>query len=109
MMIGTDSSFLWSNEGPIRFADHKDGEIVDARREADASWGGVRVTACDVVPTASDNVWIREKEHFSPKVIITPGGKTVLDFGQIYRRIHRVYRHGEGRAGGVPALWGDAG
>lgn len=81
-MIGTDSSFLWSNEGPIRFADHKDGEIVDARREADASWGGVRVTACDVVPTASDNVWIREKEHFSPKVIITPGGKTVLDFGQ---------------------------
>ena len=106
-MIGTDSSFLWSNEGPIRFADHKDGEIVDARREAGvfrgdvspgsdsagsdspgshplvgASRGGARVTACDVVPTASNNVWIREKERFSPKVITTPAGKTVLDFGR---------------------------
>lgn len=91
-IIGTDGSFRWSNEGPIRFADHKDGEIVDARRESgffpkgtsrtSAPWGNAKVTACDVVPTASDNVWIREKERFLPKVITTPAGKTVLDFGQ---------------------------
>ena len=37
-MVLSDGSFSWSNDGPIRFADLEDGEIVDARREADASW-----------------------------------------------------------------------
>ncbi len=32
--IVTDGDFEWSNGGPIRFADHKDGEIVDARKSA---------------------------------------------------------------------------
>ena len=29
--IVTDESWQWSNDGTIRFADNKDGEIVDAR------------------------------------------------------------------------------
>ena len=28
--VVTDGSWAWSNDGPIRFADNKDGEIVDA-------------------------------------------------------------------------------
>jgi alpha-L-rhamnosidase len=32
-VIATDGSFAWSNDGPIRFADNKDGEIYDAGRE----------------------------------------------------------------------------
>ncbi len=32
-VIGTDDSFRWTNQGPIRFADNKDGEIYDARME----------------------------------------------------------------------------
>ena len=30
--IATDGSFLWSNDGPVRFSDLKDGEIYDARK-----------------------------------------------------------------------------
>ena len=31
--IMSDESWDWSNDGPIRFADNKDGEIVDANRQ----------------------------------------------------------------------------
>lgn len=30
--VATDSSWLWSNDGSVRFADNKDGEIVDANK-----------------------------------------------------------------------------
>lgn len=80
-VIGTDGSWQWSNDGPIRFADNKDGEIVDARRVP--SYGGkARVTRHDIVPGASNNVPVLAHETLSPAVITTPGGKTVLDFGQ---------------------------
>lgn len=81
-VIETDESFSWSNEGPLRFADNKDGEIYDARRET-GGWKPARVTSCGVIPTASNNVAIREHQRFFPvKTITTPSGKTVLDFGQ---------------------------
>ena len=35
-----------------------------------------------MIPTASNNVGVSEHERFAAKKIITPGGKTVLDFGQ---------------------------
>ena len=79
--ILSDGSWDWSNDGPIRFADNKDGEIVDAAMEP--GYGGkARVTRHKVIPTASNNVPVREKERFSPQRITTPSGKTVLDFGQ---------------------------
>ena len=31
--IVTDESWAWSNDGPIRFADNKDGEVINANRE----------------------------------------------------------------------------
>lgn len=80
-VIGTDESWEWSNDGPIRFADNKDGEIVDARRTP-CYHGRARVADYGVIPTASNNVPVREQEHFSPRAIQTPAGKTVLDFGQ---------------------------
>mgnify|MGYP005774707121 CR=1 FL=1 len=80
--ICTDESWSWSNDGAIRFADNKDGEIVDARKKP--SYGGrAKVAKCSVVPSASNNVHITEHESFThPKVIKTSSGKTVLDFGQ---------------------------
>lgn len=80
--ICTDEGWAWSNDGAIRFADNKDGEIVDARKKP--SYGGrAKVVKCGVVPSASNNVCIIEHESFAPsKVIKTPSGKTVLDFGQ---------------------------
>ena len=79
--VVSDDSWAWSNDGPIRFADNKDGETVDARLSP--SFGGrAKLTKHAVVPTASDNVPVREHERFKPTLIRTPSGKTVLDFGQ---------------------------
>lgn len=81
-VVGTDKTWLWSNDGEIRFADNKDDEIVEAWRMP--SYGGfAKETKCDVVPVSSNNVPVTEHERFSVKnVITTPGGAKVLDFGQ---------------------------
>ena len=79
--IASDGSWEWSSDGPIRFADNKDGEIVDAGREPSYS-GKARVTSCGVVPSASDNVPVTEHEQFTPVRTKTPFGKLLLDFGQ---------------------------
>ena len=79
--IGTDGTWDWSNDGPIRFADNKDGEIVEAFRTP-LYTGKAKETHHNVVPTASNNVPVTEHERFTPTKIVTPSGKTVLDFGQ---------------------------
>lgn len=81
-VIGSDKTWAWSNDGKIRFADNKDGEIVEAWRTP--SYGGfAQETKCDVTPVSSNNVPVTEHERFSvQKVITTPGGAKVLDFGQ---------------------------
>lgn len=79
--IVSDGSWDWSNDGPIRFADNKDGEVVDAN--CCPSYGGkAKVTAHPVVPSASNNVPVTEHERFSPTVTKAPNGKILLDFGQ---------------------------
>lgn len=82
-VIGTDESFQWSNDGPIRFADLKDGEIYDAGKTP--GYGGKAVLLKEknpIVPVASDNVPVRRKERFTPKLLIVGDGTKVLDFGQ---------------------------
>ena len=79
--IVTDESWDWSNDGPIRFADNKDGENVEAFR-VPLYRGKAKLTEHKVRPTASNNVPVREHEQFKPALITTPSGKTVLDFGQ---------------------------
>ena len=80
-LIVTDESWDWSNDGPIRFADNKDGEVVNANREPSYS-GKAKVTSHTVIPTASNNVFVTEHEHFTPTVTKAPNGKWLLDFGQ---------------------------
>ncbi len=77
----TDGTWDWSNDGPIRFADNKDGEVVNAN-DAPSYKGKAKLTKHNVIPTASNNVPVVERERFAPTVITTPSGKTVLDFGQ---------------------------
>ncbi len=79
--IVTDENWEWSNDGPIRFADNKDGEIVDAQKEPSYS-GRAKVTSHPVAPSASNNVPVTEHERLKARLIRTPSGKTVLDFGQ---------------------------
>ena len=79
--VVTDGSWDWSNDGPIRFADNKDGETVEAFRTPLYN-AQAKLTSHKVRPTCSNNVPVTEHETFQPKLITTPSGKTVLDFGQ---------------------------
>lgn len=79
--IVSDRSFRWSNDGPIRFADLKDGESCDASRKPSYS-GNAKLAEEKIIPTASNNVDVCEQESLEAKLIVTPGGKKVLDFGQ---------------------------
>ncbi len=82
-VIGTDETFQWCNDGPVRFADLKDGEDYDARRQP--GFGGRAVLLKEknpVIPTAADNVPVRKKERFIPKLLVAEDGTGVLNFGQ---------------------------
>lgn len=77
--IGTDESWAWSNDGPIRFADLKDGEVYNTTMQPTYSGKAQVVTAPKgVALCASDNVPVMEHERFTPSLL--PG--KVLDFGQ---------------------------
>ena len=80
-MITSDSSWSWSNDGEIRFADNKDGEIVDANVSPSYS-DKAKLTKHNVVPCASNNVFIKEHERFKAEMITSPSGKKILDFRQ---------------------------
>lgn len=77
----SDSSWDYSNDGPIRFADNKDGEIVDARCVATFK-GKAKLSSHQIIPTASNNVLVEEHEVFVPTLLMSPSGKKILDFHQ---------------------------
>ena len=79
--VVSDGSWQWSNDGPIRFADNKDGEIVEAFRTPMYT-GHAKETSHNVVPTASNNVPVTEHETFRPTITIAPNGNRLLNFGQ---------------------------
>lgn len=79
--IASDSTFQWSNDGPLRYADLKNGETIDARLSPSYS-GAARLTSHNTVPSASNNVPVTRHERFSPVIITSPSGKQLLDFGQ---------------------------
>jgi alpha-L-rhamnosidase len=79
--ICSDENFAWSNDGLIRFADNKDGEVVDAN-QSPSHTHRAKVTSHHVIPQSSNNVPIKEHERFEAELRQTPSGKQVLDFGQ---------------------------
>ena len=82
-VLCSDESWQASQEGPTRLNDLEKGEEYDARRERIASWHGVTVRQfgyTNLAPTES--VPILEQERFPGKLLTTPNGETVLDFGQ---------------------------
>ncbi|CAM4258086.1 alpha-L-rhamnosidase [Paenibacillus endophyticus] len=90
-IIGSDSSFRTS-QGPLLKSDMKAGELYDARLNItgwnqpeydDAAWAPVQMVEDrfdHLIATRS--VPVRQKERFIPKVLHTPNGDTILDFGQ---------------------------
>jgi len=78
-IIATDETWAWSNDGPIRFADLKDGEVYNATMKPGYSGKAKIVKApVGVALCSSDNVPVTEHERFKPTLL--PGN--VLDFGQ---------------------------
>ena len=77
--VRTGDSWQWSNDGPIRFADLKDGEVYNATMQPSYR-GEAQVVAAPkgVKLCSSDNVPVIEHERFTPTLL--PG--KVLDFGQ---------------------------
>lgn len=84
--IITDGSWDWCNDGPIRFADLKDGELVDASFSPSYS-GKAKVVPFeknvkDTKIVASNNVPVKKQEEFSAKLLRNSDGSVVYDFGQ---------------------------
>ena len=73
----SDSSWSWSNDGSIKEADNKDGEVVDANLIPSYS-NKARETEYPLCPISSNSVKVTKKEELTP----TKKGATLFDFGQ---------------------------
>lgn len=78
----TDESWRAAQDGPVYYNDIQMGEKVDARKQPGnfhevrtEDFGYDNLVCADTLP-------IREKESFQAKLIVTPNGEKVLDFGQ---------------------------
>ncbi|HZH96266.1 MAG TPA: family 78 glycoside hydrolase catalytic domain, partial [Flavisolibacter sp.] len=82
-----------SSTGAVRYSEIYNGETQDARKEQpgwtttnfdDSEWSSVRVknhTKANLVPT--ENEPVKKQEVFKPvKIVTTPEGDQVIDFGQ---------------------------
>ena len=88
VVLQTDGEWLACQNGPLAQNDMQQGEVYDARREAaykeeTKNWHKVQVAdlGCDKL-VAANTVPITENESFTGKIIHTPDGGTVIDFGQ---------------------------
>ncbi len=89
--VVTDTNWKATQDGPIRKNDLKSGEEYDATLEMpgwdrpgfdDSKWHGVLQSCYKGKLVPSEGEHVLEQETFSPKVLKTPNGETVLDFGQ---------------------------
>lgn len=79
----SDETWQASQCGPVRENDMQQGEWYDARMELTEGWHGVKTEAFDISQlVCSNSVPIREWESFPGKIISTPNGERVIDFGQ---------------------------
>lgn len=91
-IVNSDESWKVSFNGPVKASDIYNGETYDARLEKNAAaqnfnsncWQKVKAvdfTLDNLVPTTGPPV--KKHERFAPlKVMKTPKGETVIDFGQ---------------------------
>lgn len=76
----TDESWSWCNDGPLQFADLKDGEIVDARKKP-TFFGKAKLGRYRGKLSCSNANHVEEFGIFAPvKVSKSGSGKTVFEF-----------------------------
>lgn len=84
VILQTDGTWEAANDGWLSQNDLHNGEVYDADKNiSDFTWHAV--TAADYGYdnlTGSDCQPITQQEEFTPEIITTPAGETVLDFGQ---------------------------
>ena len=81
-IIKTNNTWSYSNDGPIRFADLKDGEIIDASLTPSYNKKAKEINFKANL-TSSNNVFVEEKERFKPiESFKSKSGKTILVFEQ---------------------------
>ena len=82
-VLCSDGSWEASQQGPVRENDLELGETYDARLEDVSGWHGVTVRDFGFDNLAvTESVPILEQERFEGRIIRTPNGETVVDFGQ---------------------------
>ena len=82
-VLCSDESWEASQSGAIRENDLQKGEVYDARKETITDWHGVKTEEFDYDNLQlTKSVPIIEQERFEGKLIHTPNGETVIDFGQ---------------------------
>lgn len=100
----SDGSWEASQSGPIRLNDMEKGEAYDARMETITDWHSVTVKdfGLDTL-VCSNSVPILEQERFLGKLLTTPNGETVIDFGQNLAGYTELRLHA--KAGQRITLW----
>lgn len=79
----SDENWVASQDGPLRENDMQQGEIYDATREQITRYHPVRVEDYGVKNLlCSNSLPIVEKERFEGRILRTPNGETVIDYGQ---------------------------
>ena len=105
--VVSDGTWQWSNDGPIRFADNKDGEIVEAFRTP-LYRGKAKETRHPVVPTTSNNIPVTEHERFTPLLPRRPTGESSWTSDRIWRAMWRLRSEpgwGSGCCGASARCW----
>ena len=83
-VLVSDENWQASQSGPVRMNDMQKGEEYDARMETVTDWHAValRNWPMDVLECPECGVPVLEQERFAGKILKTPDGSTVIDFGQ---------------------------
>lgn len=84
-VIGTDSSWQVTEDGPVRMADLYDGETYDATVSLEsAAWRSAAPETLRVHPAVEAQTGLPVTAHqpLVPVIISREGGETVYDFGQ---------------------------
>lgn len=80
-ILCTDETWQASQNGPLGENDTMRGEWYDARKVID-DWHSVKVENFGYEKLIGTNLPITAHETFSPKLVTTPNGQKILDFGQ---------------------------
>ncbi len=90
-VLVTDKSWKTTKNGPCRMSDLRDGEVYDARMELDGwseagfddcAWEMVHLTDYSGILEGTKGLPVREVKRLKGKMIDTPDGRTVIDFGE---------------------------